>query len=178
MRAAWRRVVLLRDRGDRATVERDALRNEVEALQAWREVYVRCAALAEADPSALRAYAGAASVIDGVLQAVAAPGPLLERMIVAFAALEQAQQSEAVVAERDLESSAPPSVGEDVRALSLDDVVVRLRACAVDQSELERTLTDRLPIAAGGSASAWEAATDELIDAEDPVRAWKDRRSS
>lgn len=180
MRTAWRRVVVLRDRASLAEVERDALRREVEALQSWREAVARGHALALASPEHAddaRAFAGAIAVIDTVLAAITTPDPLLERLILALVASTADHESQAVQAEGDLRVGARASVGEDVQGLALDEVVVRLRACAVDRSELERTLADRLPIAAGRPGTAWERATDELIEAEDPVRAWKDRRS-
>ena len=181
MRAAWRRVVVLRDRASLAEVERETLRTEVQALQSWREGLVRGLALAEATPDHgddARAFEGALAVVDGVLTSITAPEPLLERLILALASLTAEHESQAVQAEGDLRGGARPSVSDDVQVLALDDVVVRLRACAVDRHELERSLVDRLPIAAGSPGAAWERATDELVQAEDPVRAWKDRRSS
>lgn len=178
MRAAWRRVVVLRDRASLAAIEREALKSQLEALGSWRDVYLRCEALAAEAPedaADLRAYQGAAAVIEGVSTAIASADPLLQRMLHALTALEADQEAQALVAEGDLRGSPRPAAVDDVRGL--DEVVVRLRACAVDQRAFERALADRLPIAPERTGAAWERAHDELIEAEDPVRAWKDRRS-
>lgn len=178
MRAAWRRVVLLRDRASLAAIEQDALHGQLEALRSLRDLYLRCEVLATDAPdegAALRAYQGAAAVIEGVSTAIASAEPLLQRMLHALAALEADQEAQAVAAEGDLRGSIRSSGVDDVRGL--DEVVVRLRACAVDQRAFERALADRLPIAPERTGPAWERADDELVEAEDPVRAWKDRRS-